>query len=218
MGDHIRALEKMLADNGIEVKAWSQTAPRNGRAVPASYDCNNPDQSIPETNGHDPWARASNGGAWSASQQEPPETPMPSRFTKSLLDSRPDDHHLGVGKDEGPMSSINGSQLSILGATIDVTSFDCADIDEPTPSQQGSVPLYNKSIRSLWQSVHRVNPPPNVQLPPRSEGLQYAEWYFSIMGPFLPVLHKPTVINLVCRVEPVSVIKSLTRCTAQPDV
>ncbi|KAH6695464.1 hypothetical protein F5X68DRAFT_30465 [Plectosphaerella plurivora] len=196
MSDHIRALEKMLANNGIEVKPYTQKRPRNGRAPPASYDCNNPEQSVSETNGQDSWSQAN--GNWSSTQQDS-DVAMPPRITKSTSDSGPADRHLGVGIDNGPMSSINGSQLSILGATIDVTSFDCADIDEPIPSDQGSVPLYNKSIRSFWQSVHRVNPRPTVTLPPRSEGLQYAEWYFSIMGPFLPCLHKPTMINLLNR-------------------
>lgn len=105
--------------------------------------------------------------------------------------------HLDVAKDCSPLSSINGTQLSILGTTIDITSFEAPDMDGPPAGTPLYAPLYNKSLQSFFNSLAKVNPPVDVPLPPREEAFSYSEWFFVLVGAFVPVLHKPTYMKLV---------------------
>jgi hypothetical protein len=80
---------------------------------------------------------------------------------------------------------------------IDIADFDSPDMDEPDPSVFHPQ-LYNKSYQAFIQSAMNVNPRiEKVDLPDRADGLTYAEWYFRVLGPYLPVLHKPTFFKLV---------------------
>jgi hypothetical protein len=92
---------------------------------------------------------------------------------------------------------MQGTKLSILGTTIDITSFDAPDMDEPQLDGKVAQPLYNKSLQALLQSTMNINPQLNVELPSRHDAFTYAEWYFLMVFPFLPVLHKPTFMNVV---------------------
>ncbi|KAJ2979031.1 hypothetical protein NUW58_g7309 [Xylaria curta] len=112
------------------------------------------------------------------------------------VSSRPADAHLGVGIDQAPLSSIKGTSLSILGSTIDIGSLDVPDMDEPPPSAQGSS-IYNKSVQALLQSIMNLNQPLDIKLPPRQDAFTYAEWYFVMIHPFHPVLHKPSFMALL---------------------
>jgi len=48
------------------------------------------------------------------------------------------------------------------------------------------------------QSILNINPrQENVDLPSRQDAFIYAEWYFLMLSPFLPVLHKPSFHRLV---------------------
>lgn len=107
------------------------------------------------------------------------------------------DNYLGVSSGNSYLSSIKGTALSVLGMEIDIADFTSSDMDEPSHSMF-ETELYNKSYQSFLQSAHNVNPKlEKVDLPPREEGLTYAQWYFRVLNPFLPVLHKPTFMQLV---------------------
>lgn len=195
MQDHIRALEDLLAENGIPVQKFVPSSSRPVRSAPPSFDSGEPSldrESVDWSQTSVDWERGSPQGS---------DASKPYRFTRPKTETRPADRHLGVATDNPSVSSINGTRLSILGATIDITDFDAPDTEEPPPAASSDPnmarPLYNKTVQSLWQSIHRVNPTPKIKLPPRAEGLQYAEWYFNITSPFLPVLHRPTVMNMV---------------------
>jgi hypothetical protein len=131
-------------------------------------------------------------------QQKLPSNGGSAHTPWSLLASRPKDSYLGVSSDSSPLSSIKGTTLSILGTTIDITCFDAPDIDEPPPGTPIGSPLYNKSFMAFLQSCLNVNPLlGNVELPSKQDAFQYAEWYFLMIWPFLPILHKPSFLQLV---------------------
>lgn len=131
----------------------------------------------------------------------PPPPPPPAL---SAAESRAFGAYLGVARDHAPLSSITGTQLSILGTTIDITLFDSPDMDGPPPGAPISTPLYNKSVQSFYNSVMRVNPPIDAPLPSRVDAFTYSEWFFVMVGGFMPVLHKPTYFKLVRKHRPPS--------------
>ncbi|KAJ4311656.1 hypothetical protein N0V84_010335 [Fusarium piperis] len=189
---HIRNLEKLLGDNGVEVKPW-QWAPYAQYPPGASFD--DMGNSVPDPNTGDTWSQV--GSAWvKNSPAKPKFTPS---FPRSLLESRPQESHLGVGGDSAPLSSIKGTRLSILGMTVDLASFKAPDMDEPPADASVSEPLYNKSPQALLQSLMNVNPPQHVEMPSRSDAFTYADWYFLTLSAFLPILHKPSFMQLLTR-------------------
>ncbi|KAI9759906.1 MAG: hypothetical protein M4579_002031 [Chaenotheca gracillima] len=110
------------------------------------------------------------------------------------------DNYLGVSSGNSHLSSIKGTALSVLGMEIDIADFQSSDMDEPSPSLFQSE-IYNKSYQSYLQSAFNVNPKiEKVDLPPKNEGLTYAQWYFRVLAPYVPVLHKPSFMILLTRI------------------
>ncbi|KAJ3566039.1 hypothetical protein NPX13_g7284 [Xylaria arbuscula] len=140
----------------------------------------------------EPWSQPS-APTWSKDQ---PAVMSMAANSHNSAGPRPADAHLGVGVDQAPLSSIKGTTLSILGSTIDIGSIDIPDMDEPPASAQGSS-LYNKSVQALQQSIMNINQPLPIKLPPRQDAFTYAEWYFVMIHPFHPVLHKPSFMTLL---------------------
>lgn len=192
MLNHIRELEQLLADNGVQVKPWQ------GPGHQTSYP-------PPDSDSKGQWQQI--GSLWvknSNSQQKPTASSTSSSSSaysrQALLESRPTESYLGVSSDSAPLSSINGTTLSVLGTTIDITSFDAPDMDEPVPGTPIGSPLYNKSVMAFLQTVFNMNPPlEHVELPSRQDAFTYAEWYFLMISPFLPILHKPSFLQLLTR-------------------
>ncbi|KAK4249004.1 fungal-specific transcription factor domain-containing protein [Corynascus novoguineensis] len=199
---HIRELEKLLENNGVEVRPWQWPGYTTTYPPGVSFDhLGNP---VQDPSSKDQWHQV--GLVWvKNSQQKMPnnnnnnnshgQTPW------SLLSSRPKESYLGVSSDSAPLSSIKGTTLSILGTNIDITCFDAPDMDEPPPGTPIGSPLYNKSAMAFLQSALNINPPlTNVELPAKMEAFRYAEWYFLMIQPFLPILHKPSFMQLLTRI------------------
>ncbi|KAL0935723.1 transcription factor [Colletotrichum truncatum] len=196
MLNHLRDLEKLLESNGIEVKPWNWSPYGMSDPHPGvTYD--HMGNAIEDPAEKDAWTKV--GSVWVKNYNFSKPTTNRS-FPRSALESRPVHNHLGVSSDSATLSSIKGTKLSILGTTIDVTSFDAPDIDEPVPDAKVSQPLYNKSLQSFLQSCMSINPPVNIELPSRSDAFTYSEWYFLMIWPFLPVLHKPAFMNILTRI------------------
>lgn len=116
----------------------------------------------------------------------------------SVLKAFPTDSYIGVRADWAPVNSINGTQVSILGTLLDI---DPGAESEPSPSYWEPTGLYNRSVGSFLRSYMNINPPlENVELPSRSDAIEYSEWYFLMVHPFMPVLHKPTYMTLLTRI------------------
>jgi hypothetical protein len=111
------------------------------------------------------------------------------------------DNYLGVSPGNSNLSSIKGTALSILGMEIDIADFDSVDLDEPNSTDLHGQ-LYNKSYQAFLQSALNINPRiEKVDLPQRADALTYAVWYFRVLNPYMPLLHKPTFMKLV-RIAP----------------
>ncbi|KAF4971231.1 hypothetical protein FZEAL_9899 [Fusarium zealandicum] len=194
MISRIRDLEKLLGNSGVEVKPWEPEASPYAQYPPGiSFDdMGNP---IPDPNTGDTWTQV--GNIWVKNYSAKPK--LAPSFPRSLLESRPQEAHLGVGRDSAPLSSIKGTRLSILGMTVDLATFNAPDMDEPPPDARNAAPLYNKSPQALLQSIMRVNPPMQVDMPSREDAFTYAEWYFLTFSAFLPILHKPSFMQMLTR-------------------
>lgn len=108
------------------------------------------------------------------------------------------DNYLGVSSGNSFISSTRGTAMNVLGVEIDLADYMSADLDEPSSSTSGLEYPLNKSYHAFVQTAFSAHPkPPKVQLPPRNEGMTYAQWYFRMVDPFLPVLHRPTFLSMV---------------------
>ena len=107
-------------------------------------------------------------------------------------------NYLGVSTGNSLLSSIRGTSMSVLGMEIDLADYMSADADEPDMSRTKTQPVYNKSYRAFVQTAFGTSPKLNkVELPPRSEGMNYAHVYFRLTNPYLPIVHKPSFMTTV---------------------
>lgn len=83
--------------------------------------------------------------------------------------------------------------LSILGMNIHDEEMTAAEVETASP--------YDRTYKAFLQTAHGVSPRiPKVELPSREDGFRYAEIYFSMVNPYLPILHKSTFMTLVCNI------------------
>lgn len=186
----IQELEQRLIQNGVDIK------PSNGYhdATIQNYD-------FPSS------SRNSQAQLWNPSQSSYPSSDSSvvltaqQQETKALPAFRAGctgDNYLGVSPGNSHLSSIKGTALSILGMEIDIADFDSPDMDEPD-SSIFHPQLYNKSYQSFLQSTLNINPRiEKCELPPRQDGFTYVQWFFRVISPYMPLLHKPTFMKLVC--------------------
>ncbi|KAK5654022.1 hypothetical protein OQA88_7699 [Cercophora sp. LCS_1] len=199
MLNHIRELEKLLLGQGIEVRPWEW--PNYNTTYPPGVGFDALGNPVQDPASGPPWQQV--GSLWIKGEAGERKAQQGSGLIARhpQLESRPTGSYLGVSSDSAPLSSIKGTTLSILGTTIDIASFDAPDMDEPPPGTPIRSPLYNKSVMAFLQSVLGVNPQlDNVDLPSRADAFTYAEWYFLTLSPYLPILHKPSFLQLLTRI------------------
>ena len=202
MRSRIEGLETRLLSMGVEVKA-------NGYQESDPNDAPVMDWSATAANGSSQsWGSVSataNGAMMALGSNTPDTSPSNSRLQETnIFRALPvfragcnGDNYLGVSSGNSYLSSIKGTALSVLGMEIDIADFSSTDMDEPE-SSVFEPELYNKSYQSFLQTALNVNPKiEKIDLPPRNEGLTYAQWYFRALNPYLPILHKPTFMNTV---------------------
>lgn len=115
------------------------------------------------------------------------------------------ENYLGVSSGNSLVSSIRGTSLNVLGMEINLADYMHADLDEPSPSEYEQKPIYNKSYYAFILTAFSAKPTPQeVGLPSREEGMKCTEWFFKVVNPYLPVLHRPTFMKLVINVSPFS--------------
>jgi hypothetical protein len=190
MSNRIRELEQLLVQNGIEIK------PSNIYHEPNIQSYNYQPQTTSQ-NGHAPVWTANAGSTIPALASTQQETNM-FRALPKFRAGCTGDNYLGVSSGNSHLSSIKGTALSILGMEIDIADFTSQDMDEPDPTMFHPQ-LYNKSYQAFLQSALNINPRiEKMDLPSREEGLTYAQWYFRVLNPYLPILHKGTFMATVC--------------------
>ena len=108
-------------------------------------------------------------------------------------------NYLGVSTGNSLLSSIRGTSMNVLGMEIDLADYMSADVDEPDPTPAGTrPPVYNKSYQAFVQTAFGTSPKlKKVELPPKSEGINYAHVYFRVTNPYIPVIHKPSFMATV---------------------
>ncbi|KZF24441.1 hypothetical protein L228DRAFT_245371 [Xylona heveae TC161] len=199
----IRELEDRLIAMGVEVKPadgyhtpndaptldWSQAGNPNVAHIWAPALAGNPNAGLM---------------AYAPGTPPAPETrPQETNIFRALPVFRTGcngDNYLGVSSGNSSLSSIRGTALSVLGMEIDIADFTSNDMDEPAPSIF-QPELYNKSYQSFLQSALNINTKiDKVELPAKIEGVTYVDWYFRVMNPYLPILHKPTFMTLLNRI------------------
>ncbi|OAA80706.1 C6 transcription factor FacB [Akanthomyces lecanii RCEF 1005] len=188
MVSHIRQLEKLLLENGIQVRPWVEEKLDSDADAETS-------EALPKESPTSDWAQV--GCLWVKNYAKKPS--YSPRFPRSKLESRSESKGTVAGRAVAPLNSMRGTKLTFLGTTIDTSSFPMPDVDEPEDPTD-TTPLYNKSSHAFLQTTAGVNPPVQVELPSRQEAFTYADWYFMTMGAFIPVLHQPTFMALLARV------------------
>lgn len=201
--NHNRELQDKLHSFGIEIKP-SNTYDDTATTSLAQWNQaqGNGDHQVWESDGHNgnstnnhtiQYASLANGSSMSS----PTDTNvirLP-EFRGGLTG----DNYLGVSSGNSLLSSIRGTSLNVLGMEIDLADYMSSDLDEPDPSALQDKPLCNKSYHAFVQTAFSSCPKPKKPpLPPKKEGLMYAEWYFRVINPYLPFLHKPTFMSMVC--------------------
>jgi hypothetical protein len=99
------------------------------------------------------------------------------------------DNYLGVSSGNSWLSPIEGTSLTLFGATLDLAEFIPED-------QVDSGTSYQNFLDHAFVEKQKNAP----QLPAWETGKVYAEWYFRSIQPMLPILHKPHFMKLLHRV------------------
>ncbi|KAH0562847.1 hypothetical protein GP486_002534 [Trichoglossum hirsutum] len=196
----IRELEARLAGLGVEVKPNNFHDSSAGPTV----DWN----SGPATNdGSTLWGSGGPGSTASYRSNTPVENTPRQHQETNIFRALPGfragchgDNYLGISSGSSYLSSIKGTALSVLGMEIDIADFTSPDLDEPFSPPTG-IDVYNKSYGSFLQSAFNVSPKmTKTALPARHNGLTYAEWYFRVINPYVPILHKPTFMTMLTKI------------------
>ena len=198
LDNHIRGLEGQLTSLGADVKPFNldsdSIAPliQWNRAQEQSHQDGEGDGSVGSPNGNEAQYTPSQNGKSSS-----PSSDGTNRLPE-FRDGLAGDNYLGVSSGNSFISSIRGTAMNVLGAEIDLADYMSPDMDEPDPSTFGSEYPLNKSYRAFVLTAYNSGPrPAKVQLPPEKEGRTYAEWFFRVVNPYLPMLHKPSFLALV---------------------
>ncbi|KAG5998390.1 hypothetical protein E4U43_002427, partial [Claviceps pusilla] len=213
MMSHIRDLERLCAEKGVEVKPWEH-GPASARSSSEAANGETPDATTStstststSTTTTTSASASTSAECWSrygllyikdgsSSSRTGDNTLIKQRIPRNEWRTRPEETNWGVVGDAAPLSSLKGTTLTLLGTTIETTAFDAPDVDEPPPDVDPSMPLYNKSVQAFLRSTMGVNPIVHVDLPTRQNAVMYAEWYFRSIACFMPLLHKPSFMKL----------------------
>ena len=122
--------------------------------------------------------------------------------TLSLPDVRTGIAHrryMGVAHGGGSSRSSNpGFRLNMLGWELDLASFTGGTDDEFEPLPSFERPLYDRSFRSFIATAHGLQPKlQRPVVPARDQAFHYATIFLHGHNAFMPILHGPTLINLV---------------------
>lgn len=200
----VRELEDRLISMGVDIKQSDKyvdpsTVPslhwRDDQANTGHPNWNGPRQDL---------SLLHNGPSQFAHGRQGPLVDLPSDASGTHLPQfrggLAGNNYLGVSSGNSFVSSIRGTSLNVLGVEIDLADYMSADLDEPdpNPSSFSMNPVYNKSyhafVHTAFSGKSNIARP---ELPPRNEGLTYAQWYFRVINPYLPLLHKPTYMSTV---------------------
>ena len=106
--------------------------------------------------------------------------------------------YAGLSNNDGHTKTEPSTKLNLLGWELDMATFDEDTDDDFNALPCHENPLYDRSYRSFVATTHGQQPRiANVPKPARQEAFKYAEMYISTQAAFTPILHKPTLEQLV---------------------
>ena len=97
-----------------------------------------------------------------------------------------------AGPHPGP---IHGTKVDVMDGEVDVADFDCPEMDH---FDQSGTSVYDQSFMSFINTVCGAQRPEMPPLPSKEEAMKTIEYFLDIVLSYIPVLHKPSVIDLVC--------------------
>jgi hypothetical protein len=170
---HNESLLRLLRDNGIE--------PTHAPAVSSGYaNVSTDSQSHPSP---DEQATSSWG---TLHQPKGDSTPAQGVRLSEFRTGCIGDNYLGVSAGNSWLSPIEGTSVSLFGATLDLAEYIPKDhVDSGT------------SYLNFLDKAFVETEMPAPQLPTWDKAKMYAEWYFRSIQPMLPILHKPHFMQLL---------------------
>lgn len=200
---HCHELEDQLAAHGIDFKPSNQYSDYPDPPGSSHKDGHEP---LPRPDWYNDAHSTSNGTCYPStddvsfrrmSQTDGSVSRLPD-FRNGLTG----ENYLGVSSGNSLVSCIRGTSLNVLGMEINLADYMHADLDEPNPSDYEKQPMYNKSYYAFILTAFSAKPKPEeVGLPSRAEAMKCVEWFFKVVNTYLPVLHRPSFMTLVCRSE-----------------
>ncbi|KAL8808212.1 MAG: hypothetical protein Q9182_000276 [Xanthomendoza sp. 2 TL-2023] len=218
--NHCRELEDRLISHGIDVKPSRHYSEYPSTQLPQGKDLR---EHTPRSDWYNDTYSISNVSHFPTTDCVPPRRLSQIDGSVSRL---PDfrngltgENYLGVSSGNSLVSSIRGTSLNVLGMEINLADYMHADLDEPNPFDYEQKPVYNKSYYAFILTAFSAKPKPQeVGLPSREEGMKCTEWFFKVVNPYLPVLHRPTFMKLINRMyddpsfEPSPAEKVIVHC------
>ncbi|KAL8919316.1 MAG: hypothetical protein Q9172_005037 [Xanthocarpia lactea] len=217
---HCYELEEKLAAHGIDAKASRPYSDHPNNHGPPHKDYQ---EQLPRLDWYTDTHSISNGSRYPSTDYDPLTRLSQNDGSVSRL---PDfrsgltgENYLGVSSGNSLVSSIRGTSLNVLGMEINLADYMHADLDEPNPLDYEKKPIYNKSYYAFILTAFSAKPKPEeVGLPPREEAMKCTEWFFKVVYPYLPVLHRPSFMKLINRIyddpsfEPCPAEKVIVHC------
>ncbi|KXJ96194.1 hypothetical protein Micbo1qcDRAFT_158417 [Microdochium bolleyi] len=173
----IRTLERMLESNGIHATRFQWPQPFDSPRR-ASYRSN---QDI---------------SSQDASQQT-------SQLTTPLGPSSPFSTSESTSISAAPggttvrphLVSFDSLKLSVLGNEIDLGAYEETNIRDAAFRATYFPIESSPTERTALHTLLNLQQPASAELPQWNDALQYAEWWFTNVYPFFPVLHQPTFFS-----------------------
>ena len=105
---------------------------------------------------------------------------------------------VGVSTNNVLSKTKPGTRLNILGWELDIAAFIEEKEDEFGELPTFENPVYDRTYRSFIATAHGSQPRlQNIKVPSRQQAFNYALQQLHTIGAFIPVLHKPSLIELV---------------------
>ena len=97
----------------------------------------------------------------------------------------------GTGVHFGP---IHGTRVDVMDGEFDIADFECLDMEGFDLKE---LPKFNNSRASSISTILQKQIPEKPDMPPREEALRYVEFFNTVVAPYVPVLHGPSMTELV---------------------
>ena len=183
MKSYLLELQQQLKDNGVE--------PKHPSGVPPGY-------AIGQTSWNQNEQQQGSWGDLNTVSDTAVPTIRAERHGSSgpvLPDFRAGcigDNYLGVSTGSNWLTPIEGTSLALFGMKLNVSEF------LPPESDPIATPMSYQTF--LAYALGKSKQPQTPSLPSYEECKLYAEWYFKTVQIFIPVLHRPDVMNLLSNI------------------